>query len=48
MKCGTTLLHHYLDLYSDIAMTRRKELNFFSARPTGTLRTATSDRAAGE
>jgi hypothetical protein len=29
MKCGTTSLHHYLDLHPAIAMSRPKELNFF-------------------
>jgi hypothetical protein len=29
MKCGTTSLHHYLDLHPSIAMSRPKELNFF-------------------
>ena len=29
MKCGTTSLHHYLDLHPGIAMSRPKELNFF-------------------
>lgn len=29
MKCGTTSLHHYLDLHPEIAMSRPKELNFF-------------------
>ena len=29
MKCGTTSLHHYLDLHPAIAMARPKELNFF-------------------
>jgi hypothetical protein len=29
MKCGTTSLHHYLDLHPSIAMARPKELNFF-------------------
>jgi hypothetical protein len=29
MKCGTTSLHHYLDLHPDIAMSPAKELNFF-------------------
>jgi len=37
MKCGTTSLHHYLDLHPQIAMSRPKELNFFigSARGDG-------------
>ncbi|MGH3029839.1 MAG: sulfotransferase family protein [Gaiellaceae bacterium] len=30
MKCGTTSLHYYLDQHPDIAMSRRKELDFFS------------------
>ena len=29
MKCGTTSLHHYLDLHPAISMSRPKELNFF-------------------
>jgi hypothetical protein len=29
-KCGTTSLHHYLDLHPAIAMSREKELHFFS------------------
>jgi hypothetical protein len=29
MKCGTTSLHHYLDLHPEISMSRPKELNFF-------------------
>ena len=29
MKCGTTSLHRYLDLHPDVAMSGRKELNFF-------------------
>jgi hypothetical protein len=29
LKCGTTSLHHYLNLHPDIAMSRPKELNFF-------------------
>jgi hypothetical protein len=31
LKCGTTSLHHYLNLHPEIAMTRPKELNFFVA-----------------
>ncbi|MGH2992610.1 MAG: sulfotransferase domain-containing protein [Solirubrobacterales bacterium] len=30
-KCGTTSLHHYLDLHPEIQMSRPKELNFFLA-----------------
>ncbi len=30
MKSGTSSLHYYLDAHPDIAMTRAKELNFFS------------------
>lgn len=30
MKCGTTSLHYYLGLHPDIAMSARKELNFFA------------------
>jgi Sulfotransferase domain len=29
LKCGTTSLHHYLNLHPQIAMSRPKELNFF-------------------
>jgi hypothetical protein len=29
MKCGTTSLHHYLDLHPEIQMSRPKELKFF-------------------
>jgi hypothetical protein len=38
MKCGTTSLHHYLDLHPEICMSRPKELNFFlgpEAAPDG-------------
>jgi hypothetical protein len=31
LKCGTTSLHHYLNLHPEIAMSRPKELNFFIA-----------------
>jgi hypothetical protein len=31
LKCGTTSLHHYLNLHPQITMTRPKELNFFVA-----------------
>lgn len=31
LKCGTTSLHHYLDLHPKISMSRPKELNFFIA-----------------
>jgi len=31
LKCGTTSLHHYLNLHPEIAMSRPKELNFFVA-----------------
>jgi Sulfotransferase domain len=31
LKCGTTSLHHYLDLHPEIQMSRPKELNFFVA-----------------
>jgi hypothetical protein len=30
MKSGTSSMHNYLDAHSDIAMSRQKELNFFS------------------
>lgn len=29
MKCGTTSLHHYLNLHPEIQMAKSKELNFF-------------------
>jgi hypothetical protein len=29
LKCGTTSLHHYLNLHPSITMSRPKELNFF-------------------
>ena len=29
LKCGTTSLHHYLNLHPEIDMSRPKELNFF-------------------
>jgi hypothetical protein len=29
-KCGTTSLHYYLDQHPEIAMSRKKELDFFS------------------
>jgi sulfotransferase family protein len=29
LKCGTTSIHHYLNLHPEIAMSRPKELNFF-------------------
>lgn len=29
MKCGTTSLHHYLDLHPDISMSHPKEVRFF-------------------
>jgi hypothetical protein len=31
LKCGTTSLHHYLNLHPEVAMSRPKELNFFVA-----------------
>jgi hypothetical protein len=31
LKCGTTSLHHYLNLHPQIGMSRPKELNFFVA-----------------
>ncbi|TQN42800.1 sulfotransferase family protein [Blastococcus colisei] len=37
MKCGTTSLHRYLDLHPDVAMSRRKELNFFVGCADGEL-----------
>jgi hypothetical protein len=39
LKCGTTSLHHYLNLHPEISMSRPKELNFFVAElnwPLGT------------
>ena len=34
LKCGTTSLHHYLNLHPEIAMSRPKELNYFVAELT--------------
>jgi hypothetical protein len=31
LKCGTTSLHHYLNLHPEIEMSRPKELNYFVA-----------------
>ena len=31
LKCGTTSLHHYLNLHPEVSMSRPKELNFFVA-----------------
>jgi len=31
LKCGTTSLHHYLNLHPEVQMSRPKELNFFVA-----------------
>jgi hypothetical protein len=31
LKCGTTSLHHYLNLHPEVDMSRPKELNFFVA-----------------
>jgi hypothetical protein len=31
MKCGTTSLHHYLDLHPEISMSNPKEVRFFDA-----------------
>ncbi len=31
LKCGTTSLHHYLNLHPQVEMSRPKELNFFVA-----------------
>ena len=42
MKCGTTSLHHYLDLHPDVAMSRPKELNFFIGPDHGTAAPAWS------
>ena len=37
LKCGTTSLHHYLNLHPEISMSRPKELNFFVAELNWTL-----------
>src|SRR3954452_22079626 len=29
LKCGTTIIHHYLCLHPEINMSKPKELNFF-------------------
>jgi hypothetical protein len=31
LKCGTTSLHHYMNLHPEVQMSRPKELNFFVA-----------------
>ena len=31
LKCGTTSIHHYLNLHPEVEMSRPKELNFFVA-----------------
>ena len=40
LKCGTTSLHHYLNLHPEVAMSRPKELNFFVAELNWPLGTA--------
>ncbi len=48
MKCATSSLHHYLDLHPEVAMSRRKELNFFlSEAPLPPLLTERSSRLRG-
>ena len=37
LKCGTTSLHHYLNLHPEVAMSRPKELNFFVEELNWTL-----------
>ncbi|UJA21716.1 sulfotransferase [Thermoleophilia bacterium SCSIO 60948] len=37
LKCGTTSVHHYLNLHPEIAMSRPKELNFFVEELNGDL-----------
>ncbi len=39
LKCGTTSLHHYLNLHPEIQMSRPKELNFFVAELNWSLGT---------
>src|SRR5918996_3904116 len=39
LKCGTTSLHHYLNLHPAIHMSRPKELNFFVAELNWSLGT---------
>ena len=36
-KCGTGSLHYYLGLHPEIAMSRRKELNFFVEDEVGNM-----------
>jgi sulfotransferase family protein len=40
LKCGTTSLHHYLNLHPEIHMSRPKELNFFVEELNWSLGTA--------
>jgi hypothetical protein len=50
LKCGTTSLHHYLNLHPEIGMSRPKELNFFVAElnwPLGRDWYASHFRGAG-
>ncbi|MCW2699729.1 MAG: hypothetical protein JWQ45_1264 [Blastococcus sp.] len=44
MKCGTTSLHHYLDLHPAIAMSRPKELNFFFGPADASARHGVDER----
>ena len=44
MKCGTTSLHHYLDLHPEIAMSRPKELNYFFGPADASPGSATDER----
>jgi hypothetical protein len=55
LKCGTTSLHHYLNLHPEIGMSRPKELNFFVAELNWELgedwyanHFAAADRVRGE
>jgi Sulfotransferase domain len=38
LKCGTTSLHHYLNLHPEVEMSRPKELNFFVSELNWPLR----------
>jgi hypothetical protein len=37
LKCGTTSIHHYLNLHPEVEMSRPKELNFFVSELNWTL-----------
>ena len=37
LKCGTTSVHHYLNLHPEVEMSRPKELNFFVSELNWTL-----------